>query len=248
MSGKTRLPLLDGVRGMAMVSMVAFHFCYDVFMVEGLDRGWYFRPAVFWWQQSICITFILVSGMAFQLGKRKVRRGLMVSLCGVLVTLVTVIFLPSQAIWFGILTFTGAAMLLTALLEHGLARIPAGAGLAASAALFVLFRNISDGYLGIGEQVLWRVPEKLAAWKALTPLGLPYPGFVSADYFGLLPWIFLFWAGYFGWKIVGKAPVWKQKLPFFSLAGRYSLPVYLLHQPLCMLAAGLLLKGSISLK
>lgn len=28
-------------------------------------------------------------------------------------------------------------------------------------------------------------------------LGFPGPGFVSSDYFALLPWLLLFWTGYF---------------------------------------------------
>lgn len=238
--GRTRRYLLDGIRGAAMVSMVLFHFCYDWFIVEGISPGWYAEPAVHIWQQSICWTFILVAGMSMHLGKHPIRRGVIVNLGGFLVTAVTVLFLPSESIWFGILNFTGTAMILTALGKKMLDRVPSWAGLFVSLSGFAFTRNLSACYLGFGGLRIVNIPAQLSELRLFTPIGLPYAGFASSDYFPLFPWLFLFLAGFFTWKIIGRAEVWKINIPLCSVIGRYSLPVYLLHQPVCMAAAVLM--------
>ena len=64
-------------------------------------------------------------------------------------------------------------------------------------------------------------------------LGLPdLTRFSSADYFPLLPWVFLFWCGVFLARLWhpgrGEAPAALQPL---CAIGRSTLPVYMLHQP-----------------
>ena len=70
----------------------------------------------------------------------------------------------------------------------GLKRIPAVFGIA-GAVLAFSFSNISIGYLGLGESVWISLPQWLYDIKALTILGLPFPGFYSSDYFPVFPWI-----------------------------------------------------------
>ena len=56
------------------------------------------------------------------------------------------------------------------------------------------------------------------------------------DYFPILPWIFLFIAGYFLNRIL-KARGWDEKffargnVPVLNWLGRHTLPIYLIHQP-----------------
>ena len=75
----------------------------------------------------------------------------------------------------------------------------------------------------------------------MTFLGFPDPGFFSGDYFPLFPWIFLYLTGYFLYGMFVKFPEVKKALaihlpvPFLETAGRHSLLLYLLHQPLLML-------------
>ena len=46
-----RLHGIDALRGFTVLSMVAYHFLYDVNIIYGQNPGWYRLPQVFFWQQ-----------------------------------------------------------------------------------------------------------------------------------------------------------------------------------------------------
>lgn len=231
---KTRYALPDTLRGLTLLSMIAYHGCWDMVYILGADWPWYQSSGAYLWQQSICWTFILLSGFSFSLGRRHWRRGRLVFGCGAVVTAVTLVVMPGQEIWFGVLTLLGSCMLLGALLERPLGRVPAGAGLVLSAALFVLTRSVNRGYLGFEGLRLAALPGELYRNMATAYLGFPFPGFRSTDYFSLVPWLFLFLTGYFLFRLTGKhlaaAPDLGRCAPLEAL-GRRSLLVYMLHQP-----------------
>ena len=144
-----RYDLIDTVRGIAIISMVIFHFCYDVFMVYGRDPSWYSQPAVHIWQQSVCWTFILVSGFVWSWGRSgNLKRGIMLNVWGLVISGVTVLAMPAEAVWFGILNCIGCAVLLMIPMEPVLRRIPAAIGLVAAFALFVVFKDVQLGISG----------------------------------------------------------------------------------------------------
>lgn len=240
---KTRYRWLDLLRGAAVVNMVAFHFCYDWYEVFARLPGWYFLWPIRLWQQAICCTFILTAGFSAHLGRRALRHGLILNLCGFGVSAVTLLALPGEAVRFGILNLLGCAVLLAWALRPALEKLPAAAGLAASLFLFALTRHLPEGHLGL--LGLWRLdlPAGLYRWNALAFLGLPGPTFTSSDYFPLAPWFFLFLAGWFLCKLArprleGFLP--RLGCPPLEWAGRHSLAVYLIHQPVCMAVCWLL--------
>ena len=228
-----RYALLDELRGLDLVSMMLYHGCWDLVNLFGIQADWYYGLPGQLWQQSICWVFILLSGFCAQLGHRTLRRGAQVFGAGALVMVVTLLFMPEERVIFGILTLLGSAMLLTGLLEKLLQRIPPAAGLSGSVLLFALTRNISERHLGFGGLSIW-LPQTLYANYVTAYLGF-YPWwFYSTDYFALLPWLFLFWVGYFLYGVVGR-----QRMEFLRCSvcpplgwlGRHSLVLYLLHQP-----------------
>ena len=238
MAAKRRFHLIDALRGLSLLNMAGYHFLYDVNVVFGREPAWYRRADVFLWQQGICWAFILIAGFSFRWGRRhNLRRGLLLNACGLLITAVTLVFMPSEAIWFGILNFMGCAVLLTLALEKPLERLPAVWGLALSFVLFLIFRSVSVGVLGVGPWTL-RLPETLFRFRALAPLGFPDAGFASSDYFPLLPWYFLFLCGWHLERLFRRNETLQRmaetRVPLLSPLGRRTLPVYLLHQPVLM--------------
>ena len=145
-----RFFVIDASRGFALVNMVLFHYLYDGFMVFGKDSNWIYLPIVFFWQQSICWTFILISGFVWSWGHRKaLKRGVILNLWGVVITLVTIVFLPEETIWFGILNCMGCSILLLLLLEKPLSKIPASFGMLLFFFLFQISYRVPDGYIKI---------------------------------------------------------------------------------------------------
>ena len=236
-----RLSLLDALRGATVISMVAYHFSFDWFILRGANPLWRGIPAVHIWQQSICWTFILLAGVCFHLGRHRWRSGLVISLCGLLVTGVTLLAEPQEAIWCGVLTLHGASLLLAAALEPLLNKIPPQAGAGVSFLLFALTYDVQAGLLRLGSVVLCRLPQALYASGWLTIAGFPAPGFYSSDYFPLLPWFFLYLTGLFLGKLLLREPpeLLFRNVPVLDWIGRHSLLIYLLHQPLGMLLFGL---------
>ena len=241
-----RYSLLDGVRGLTVLSMIAYHFSFDWFIIQGFDPAWRSIPAVHIWQQSICWTFLLLAGVSFHLGHHHWRNGIVISLWGLAVTAVTVLAEPEEAIWYGVLTCHGACLLLAAASEKVWKRIPALPGGLASFALFALTYDVQIGLVRVLGVTLCRLPASWYGSGWLTIAGFPAPGFVSSDYFPLLPWFFLYLTGVFLGEILLKNPseVLYRKLPVLDWIGRHSLLLYLLHQPVGMVlttaVAGLL--------
>lgn len=252
-----RYGILDGVRGLTVLSMVLYHACWDLVYLAGHPWPWFHSVWAYLWQQSICWTFILVAGFCFHLGKNPVRRGVELLLLGTMITTVTLLFLPQDAIIFGILFFLGVATLLTRVLEPLVCRIPAVPGLAGSSFLFLLLRNVNRGFLGFEGWHWLPVP---AAWYegglVGTFLGFQGANFHSADYFSLLPWWCLYLAGYFAGQLWEQLQAGKNFTGTTAggravygwhgckFLGRHALGIYLLHQPLLVLLLWLAGKGS----
>lgn len=185
-STSTRCALLDELRGLDLISMMLYHGMWDLVYLFGVRAPWYGSWQGELWQQSICWVFILLSGFCLPLGRHPVKRGAVVFGCGALVTAVTLIFMPAGAVWFGVLTLLGSAMIITGLLEKWMEKVPPVVGLAGSMFLFYFTRYAADGYLQLGHWLI-TLPGFLYANYFTAYLGF-YPfGFFSTDYFPLTP-------------------------------------------------------------
>lgn len=189
-----RYALLDELRGLDLVSMMLYHACWDLVFLFDMNMGWYAGTPGRLWQQTICWVFILLSGFCAPFGRHMLRRGVTVFAAGALVTAVTLVFMPGGRIIFGVLTFLGTAMLLTGVLEPLLKKVMPAVGLAVSAVLFAVCYPVGSGWVGLGGWKLM-LPQSLYANYFTAFFGFYPDWFYSTDYFGLLPWLFLFWAG-----------------------------------------------------
>ena len=117
-----------------------------------------------------------------------------------------------------------------------LEKLPPLAGVTGSAVLFALLNQLPQGWLGFEGTHLAALP---AAWYKpnLFWLGLPdLTVFSSSDYFPLLPWVFLYWVGYFFARWFRARCTAQPGLPPKALrplcaVGSRTLLIYMLHQP-----------------
>ncbi len=249
---KARYALLDALRGLCVISMVCYHAMYDFVYIEGHYMSWFPDTPGYVWQQSICWTFILLSGLCWKLSRRHWQRGLVLAACGGAATLVTYLAMPSELIQYGVLTLLGLSALLLIPLDKlcRRLRVPAWAGLLLSAGLFFLTRGVPKGYLGFEGLRFLELPAALYGSDVFAVLGFPSPAFMSTDYFPLIPWFFLYLSGYFLWGLLCKSrqvlgllkgpdashsPLLYSCCRPLAFVGRHSLLIYLLHQPVILL-------------
>lgn len=139
---------------------------------------------------------------------------------------------------FGVLHFLGVSMMLAALLKSSLEKIPFWLGIAGSLFLFICTSSVYSGKIGIGCLAL-HLPSFLFQSNILFFLGFHNASFFSSDYYPLLPWFFLFLVGVFWgrvWKN-GQMPAfaYQTHIPPLAALGRYTILVYIVHQPVIYL-------------
>lgn len=214
---------LDALRGFCVIGMVLVHLLYDLISI-GVFPG----SAIFDFIQNWGGTaFLLISGICVTLGRRHIRRGLTVLGCGILCSAVTVgMYLlglseKSMIIYFGVLHCLGSCMLLWQFFSP----LPGWAVAAIGAALTA----VGFGIDGMTVSFPW-----------LMPLGIPYPGFATSDYFPLLPNLGFFLLGAAAGKVLYREKSTRfprvdphnAVIRYLCFCGKGSLWIYLLHQPL----------------
>lgn len=231
---KGRIHWIDNVRAVAFINMILYHLMFDLVYIFGVNVKWYRGTPGYVWQQAICMTLIFVSGMSCNFSKNNLKRGLVIFVCGMLMTVGTWLFMPSQFIVFGILHFLGIARIIFAFGEKPLGKLNKMAGFAVAIALFALTKKLPSGYLGIWDKPLWELPDVLYQSKLLFWAGLPHATFSSGDYFPVLPWIFLYLAGYYFFGILKERGIEGKRfkdVPALSFIGKHTLLIYVFHQP-----------------
>ena len=218
-----RYHLFDTIRGICIIYVVFYHAvfnmasteksAYDLLLSDGMEISKFIFVS----------TLILLSGICTQLTRSNLKRGIKTALAAMLVTAVTAIFMPKMTIIFGILHFFGSAMLIYAVLDKLISKIPSYIGIPVFTLLWIYTYNIYE-------------------WAGAVPKSLPLfilgfnTGHVSGDYYPLMPHLFLFLVGAFVGREFksGKVPRLFCKNPIapLSFIGRHTLLIYLAHQPI----------------
>lgn len=230
---RPRVTALDTLRGLTVISMVLFHASYDAAYLYGIALPWFSAgPVQDIWRASISWVFLFLAGWMTSLSRSNMRRAALYGAGALLIWAATSLAAVDVPVSFGILFCMAASTLLYALGEPLLRRLPPLPAAIASLALFAL---------------LWQVPRSVYPVMGLSWLGFPSPAFASGDYYPLIPFAFMYLAGAFAARAHarrrgGAYPAWMLAdfCPPLTWVGRRSLIVYLVHQPLLILAFELL--------
>jgi uncharacterized membrane protein len=234
-SAMPRFDAVDALRGLAMVWMTAFHFCFDLNQFGYIKQDFYRDPLWTWQRTLILSLFLFCAGMgqaiAVQQGQswpRFWRRWIRVLGCALLVTAGSWWMYPQSFIYFGVLHGMALMLIIARLTAHWGGWLW-GLGAAAIAFKFLAVYLLEMGSMGVLANVLNSAQ--------LNWLGLVTRKPITEDYVPLLPWLGVVWWGVASGTWLSsdgaKCLSWRLPTSLRSLAtiGRWSLSYYLLHQP-----------------
>jgi uncharacterized membrane protein len=216
---------LDALRGVAIVWMALFHFCFDLSHFKLIQQNFYVDP--FWTVQRTMIVslFMFVAGvgqaLALQQGAnwpRFWRRWAQIAACAVLVSLGSALMFPKSFISFGVL--------------HGFAVM----------LIMVRLSQVAGAWLWLAGLLAILLPQFVqhpwfdARWTNWIGLVTRKP--VTEDFAPVLPWLGVMWWGLASGRwVLAQRPQWLSgELPHgargLAWLGRWSLSFYMLHQPI----------------
>jgi uncharacterized membrane protein len=220
MTTHRRLPLVDLARGIALIGMVVFHLTFDLGFYGLIDPGTVLQPFWMAFARTVAGAFVLLAGVSLVLAHGQgIRPGAflrgtgIVALAALAVTLATRVAIPQAWVFFGILHIIAVSRVM------GLAalRLPVWA------------------LVGLGVAV-WAAPY---LWQsdAFNTRTLAWIGFASVqppsmDLEPIFPWFGPFLLG-MALARSGLVPRWTVGGPLVR-AGRHSLAIYLVHQPVLL--------------
>jgi len=226
-----RVEGLDALRGVAILAMVVYHFCFDL-RYFGVAR-WDFEHDIRWLAARTLIlsSFLLIAGISAALARRDPaadarwpRHVAVIGGAALLVTAASAMMFPRSFIWFGVLHAIALSLLLARpLVDRPRAAVAAGVIVIAAGVMLSSqhFDNRMLGWLGF-------------------MTGKP----MTEDYVPLFPWSGVLFLGIAaGHALVASnfatlAPLARMPRALRFL-GRHSLAVYLVHQPLLLGGLGL---------
>ena len=223
-----RYPIIDQLRGLAIVLMIYFHFSYDLAHFGFTDSNFY--KDIYWQNLRTLIVslFVFIVGVSLVLATRKgiqfrryAKRVGILLLFSILITVNSYFMFPGRTIIIGILHFIALASLLGLLF------------------LRFYYLNLLFGttLIWIGNSLQFAVFDNI--W--LHWLGLMTHKPVTEDYVPLIPWFGVVLLGMFFGQTVLKYPKLNKLITTsfnnpvahgMSFLGRHSLLVYILHQPI----------------
>jgi uncharacterized membrane protein len=225
-----RLPFVDVLRGFAVAQMIVYHFIYDLNYFGWVSLRMLSDQPWVGWRAGIVTQFLLLVGVglvlrtSFKPGLADFwRRWAQIAGAALLVSVGSAAVFGPRFIWFGILHFVAAALVLARpLVRLGPWNVLLGIAVIALGLLYShpMFNDTPANILGL----VTRKPK-------------------TEDYVPLLPWfgVVLIGAGLAamwqrrGWSVVPALRRLNDQPPqLLLLLGTWALTVYLLHQPILM--------------
>jgi uncharacterized membrane protein len=224
-----RVDAVDCARGLALIGMAGYHLTWDLADFRLVSPLLPFTPGMRLLSHVVASAFLALVGVSLALAHRHRikwpafwRRLGIVAGAAALVTAGSVVFAPGEGIFFGILHCIVVASLIALPLVTAPAWASLAAGLAAIAAPFLVHSPLFDPpwllWLGLGEAL----PNTLD-WRPLLPwAGVVFLGLSLARAPGAIAWLI----SPERWRAASSVS------HAVCFAGRHSLPIYLVHQPI----------------
>lgn len=218
---RPRYALLDAARGVAIIAMVVFHIAWDLYFLGFIDLDISTDP---WWtafQKAIVSSFLLLAGMSLWFGHGRGirwpgfwRRQAILVAAAIAVSIGTWLAFGDYFAFFGVLH----AIALFSLLALPFLRVPPLVTLAVGALIIVLPLLVSFPVMR----------ERWLAWIGFWPVS---PS--TADIVPVFPWLGVTLIGLAAARLLQGRAFWSRPAPhWLAWLGRWSLVIYLLHQPL----------------
>ena len=224
-----RVDAVDCARGVALIGMAVYHFSWDLADFRLAPPLLPFTPPMRFLSHSVASVFLALVGVCLALAHRNGfnkrafwRRLAIVAGAAALVTVASLVFAPGEGIFFGILHCVAVASLIAAPFVAAPAWASLAIGLAAIAAPFFVHSTLFDPpwllWLGLAEAL-----PNTVDWRPLLPwAGVVFLGLGVARMPDVVAWM----TSPKRWR-AASAPS-----RALSFAGRHSLPIYLVHQPI----------------
>ncbi len=227
-----RFDRLDALRGVAIVWMTIYHFCFDLNHFGWIKQNFYHDPFWTWQRTAIVSLFLLCAGagqaVALQQGQtwqRFCKRWAQVAACALLVSISSYIMYPKSWIYFGVLHGIAVMLIIVRLTAHWGAWLwPLG--LLAVASKFIANYAIS---MRANLQFFNEAGFNILGWISKLP--------VTEDFVPIFPWLGLMWWGVAAaqWLLKHRTlHMTGQIAPsarWLAWLGTWSLAWYMLHQP-----------------
>jgi uncharacterized membrane protein len=232
MSASFRFDRLDALRGVAIVWMTIYHFCFDLNHFGWIQQNFYHDPLWIWQRTFIVSLFLLCAGagqaVALHQGQtwqRFWKRWAQVAGCALLVSAGSYFMYPKTFIYFGVLHGIAVMLIIVRLTAHWGAWLwPLGA--LAIASKFIAFHAVS---ISPSLQFLNEKAFNWLGWVSKLP--------VTEDYVPLFPWLGVMWWGMAAaqWLLAHRRDALTASIAPSARAlawlGTWSLTWYMLHQP-----------------
>ena len=227
-----RIFLLDITRGICVLAMITYHFCWDLAYFGFIDPRAITQGFGLFIAQLIGLSFITIAGISSRLltlsdnfKEKFFKRFFKLAFISVVISIVTFVLNENSFIFFGILHFLSVCSIVSLILIQ----IKNNFHL-----LLIFFGAAIISTSGI----TFNLPF-MFSW-----LGLSKEIPITNDFYPLFPWITFYFFGFWLGEIISKKlrkknddfsmPTFQINIffKFFAYTGQKALVVYILHQPI----------------
>lgn len=234
-----RFEIIDELRGIAILIMILFHMLYQSNLWLNVGGDLINLSLIKILKLIAQFLFISISGICSEFSKDNYKRGLVCIYSGILITLITNILIPEEAITFGILHLLGCSIIIYEILRRKLLNYNSKTLLFIFILLFII--SFTMYYSGFLEKIIINIDcfNNMKEKGLLNFIGVRSSVFISSDYFPIFPWIYLFFLGGIKGKIIinnsNRKYYFNKKNEILCFLGRHSLSIYLVHIPIILL-------------